>query len=267
VDSLRKTKLLSLIAVWTAVRVAATAIPTFKILGLPGSFSAAELLSPLSGILLGPIGGLIHGLLYGLIARSIFPYRSIFGMLSFLPDLAYGAAPGLLLSDRGWKPLLLFYIICLTTWYTYGNGVGLKNYMPLVTWEQWLAIVIISPPLRNFIKRKINEIPSLNIQEFTTNPLNTFLGLAGSITAFWMLAWVTKMSGVLVGNNLCFYLLNFTDYHYWVPMIPYYAFVDGLEQLIASIIGIMIVYTLAKTGKIQVYYSFGENPAVKHDNS
>ncbi len=265
-DSPRKTKLLSLIAVWTAVRVAATAIPTFKIPGLPGYFSAAEFLSPLSGVLLGPMGGFIHGLLYGLIARSIFQYRNIFGILSFLPDIAYCTAPGLLLSDGGWKPLLLFYIIGLTTWYTYRGGVGLKHYMPLVTWEQWLAIVIITPPLRNFVRRKIARIPSLNIDDFSANPLDACSGIAGYLAAFWMLAWVTKMSGVLVGNNLCFYLLNFTAYQYWVPMIPYYAIADGLEQLVAAVIGVTTVYSLVRTGRVQMYYSFGEDEALKHEN-
>ena len=232
-------KLIALTVIWVALRVSLSMIPTFPIFGLPGSLSADGFIAPLTGPLLGPFYGFIHGVVYGVLARNLYPFKSYFGVFSPLPDIAAGVAPGLLLYPRryGWKILIGYYISLLITWYTYGDFSGIRNWMFLVTWEHWLAIAFLAiPKIRMFI---IGEILSRR----------DFKRLAVSI---WMLGWITRMSSNILGNNLLFYLYDFTNPIYWVPLIPYYGFVDFIEELVAAVIGAFTLIAL-KEAEVKVF--------------
>ncbi|MGQ4914721.1 MAG: hypothetical protein ACP6IU_08215 [Candidatus Asgardarchaeia archaeon] len=230
---------IGLIAVWVAIKLAAAAIPTFPIPGLPGSLSAAGFLRGLSGPLLGPYGGFLAGLAFGLLAQTIWPYTAFFGPLTFLTNVAGFTAEGLVLypKKKGWIIVTIYYLIMLVLWYTYKGGAGLVAGMPLVTWEHWFAIaIVVIPWVRNFVQESIIK---------RDNPMKLFI-------AIWLIGWVGAMANNIMGCVLAFYMWDFTNPIYWVPMILYYAIEDFITSTIGAIVGTAVLISLMRA-RVRVF--------------
>ncbi|MCD6515372.1 MAG: hypothetical protein J7L07_10650 [Candidatus Odinarchaeota archaeon] len=230
---------IGLIIVWVAIKLAAAAIPTFPIPGLPGSLSAAMFLKGLTGPLLGPYAGFVGGLAFGILNQFIFPYTAFFGPLTFLTNVTGFTFEGLALYPRkkGWIITVIYFIVMLLLWYFYKGGAGLVGGMPLVTWEHWFAILILVIPwVRNFMQESLIK---------RDNPAKLFIAL-------FLIGWVGSMANNIMGCVLAFYMWDFTNPIYWVPMIPYYAATDILASIIGSIVGTAVLISL-KRANIRVF--------------
>jgi hypothetical protein len=224
---------IALIAVWTALLLAAALVSIYPI---PGTGILITLASPLSaGLmapLLGPLAGTISGLIFGFGVPYINPATSL-GVFTFLTPTIGALISGLVLFNR-WKEATLIFAVEVAVWFA--NPFAWYQLMPIVTWGYWLAFAfIIIPPLRKWI------IDSIVFRNPQCLPI-----------ALWCLAWISRVGGdTITGNNIAVWVLNWTGeawYPYWAPWTIYYAIVDFSTCVAAAIIGTAVLLALKRSG-------------------
>jgi len=218
--------------------LALSAIPTFPVPGLPGDMSAAAFVGALNAPLLGPFGGFLYGLVYGVINQYLFAYTAFFGPLTFLTNLAGATTVGLILypKKKGWIAVAVFYVLMILAWYFYKGNAGLVNVMPIVTWRHWAALILLVLPwTRNFVQNEVAK-------------RDNFVKL---IIALWLLEFMS-VGNNLTGNVLAFYLLDFTNPVYWVPLTLYYAIMDIASYTVGALVGAPILIAL-KNANIRIF--------------
>lgn len=232
IEQPRKSVLVALIAVWTALVLSTVFIPGFPVLGTSAQVSLSSVLfSGLTAPLLGYFGGTASGLIFGLAAPVLNPAVSL-GPLTFLGPLIGALVSGLFLFNR-WKLAVLIFAVGLVIWFA--NPFAWYQLMPIVTWQHWFALILITiPPIR---KRIIDSIVNRDPKTLTM--------------ALWCLAWIARMGDVLVANNNAVWVLGWgTDFMYpfWAPLTLYYAVADSLTALGGAIIATAVLLTLKKNG-------------------
>jgi hypothetical protein len=223
---------LALIAVWTALLLAAVVVSIYPI---PGTGILITLASPLSAGLtapiLGPLAGTISGLVFGFGAPYINPATSL-GVFTFLTPALGALMSGLVLFNR-WKEATLIFTIEVAVWFA--NPFAWYQLMPIVTWGYWLAFAfIVIPPLRKWI------IDSIVFRDPKRLPI-----------ALWCLAWISRVGGdTITGNNIAVWVLNWTGeafYPFWAPWTIYYAIVDSLTCVVGAIIAAAVLLALRRS--------------------
>lgn len=224
---------IALIAVWTALLLAAVLVSIYPI---PGTGILITLASPLSAGLtapfLGPLAGAVSGLIFGFGAPYVNPATSL-GVFTFLTPTIGALMSGLVLFNR-WKEAILIFAVEVAVWFA--NPFAWYQLMPIVTWGYWLAFVfIIVPPVRKWI------IDSIVLRNPKHLPI-----------ALWCLAWIARVGGdTITGNNIAVWVLNWTGeawYPYWAPWTLYYAIVDSLTCVAGAIIGAAVLLALKRSG-------------------
>ncbi len=227
----RKSVIVALIAVWTALVLSTVFIPAFPILGTSAQVSVSSVLfSALTAPLLGYFGGTVSGLIFGWAAPILNPAISL-GPLTFLSPMIGALVSALFLFNR-WKVAVLVFAVGLATWFA--HPFAWYQLMPIVTWQYWFALVLIMiPPIR---KRIIDSIVSRDPVTLTV--------------ALWCLAWIARMGDVLVANNNAVWVLGWTYdlYIFWAPLTLYYAIADSLTALGGAIIATAVLLTLKRSG-------------------
>jgi hypothetical protein len=226
---------IALIAVWTALLLAAALVSIYPI---PGTGILITLASPLSAGLmapfLGPLAGAISGLIFGFAAPYVNPATSLGGSIfTFLTPTLGALMSGLVLFNR-WKEATLIFAVEITVWFA--NPFAWYQLMPIVTWGYWLAFAfIIIPPLRKWI------IDSIVFRDPKRLPI-----------ALWCLAWISRVGGdTITGNNIAVWVLNWTGetwYPFWAPWTVYYAIVDSLTCVAGAIVGAAVLLALKRGG-------------------
>lgn len=216
------------IAMWIAILLAVSAVPAYPIPGIPGSITVASALSAgLTAPLMGPWAGLVAGLVYGLLAVTLFPYTAFFGLLTALCPFMGFFIGGLTLYNK-WKWAGGVFAVLLAVWFT--HPFAWENGMPLVAWEQFVALgIILIPPIRKWVIDSVVE----------RDPKRMILALS-------LLGWVSRMGDVTTGNILAVRVIEFTIIEYWVPMIPYYAITDSLTCLLGAVVGSAVLVALKR---------------------
>lgn len=227
----RKSVLVALIAVWTALVLSTVFVPAFPILGTFAQVSVSSVIfSGLTAPLLGYFGGTVSGLIFGWAAPILNPAVSL-GLLTFLGPMIGALVSGLFLFNR-WKMAVLIFAVGLAAWFV--NPFAWYQLMPIVTWQYWLALIlIVIPPIR---KRIVNSIVDRDPKTLTI--------------ALWCLAWIARMGDVLVANNNAIWVLGWTYdmYLFWAPLTLYYAIADSLTALGGAIIATAVLLALKKAG-------------------
>jgi hypothetical protein len=230
------TILIALMAIWSALLLAASFIPAYPIFGTGATITFSSiLLNGLTAPLLGPIFGTASGLIFGFLAPYVNPMTNSFGLLTFLSPMMAALMAGLLLFNR-WKEGLSILVLQIIIWLAQPNGFAFYQLMPLIMW-QYIPIFIffLVPPVR---KKIINSIVTLDAK---------YLAIA-----LWCVAWTARIGGdVMTGNNLSVYVFNFGIpelYPYWAPLTLYYAVADTLNCVIGALIGAGVLIALQRSG-------------------
>ena len=141
----------AVIAVWAAVIAAATLLPAIPIIGLGATFSVANALVPLAGILFGPVVGAVCAAIGGFIGQLIAPHTVVFGPLSFLMPTMGALAAGFAMQKGKWYVPLGGIIVFSLGWYLFPTGrdvwfAPLCYYSPgviatllLAIWPTWIS--------------------------------------------------------------------------------------------------------------------------------
>ncbi len=118
----------------------------FPIIGaVEKSISAAAVVAPLIGLILGPWLGAVAVTLGGIVGASVAQIGP-FGPLSFLPWTAAALGSGLL-YNRKWQTLTISYSILLLA-FTFYPVVGPAWLYPYSVWLQLVGLAVLASPLQ-----------------------------------------------------------------------------------------------------------------------
>ncbi|MGQ4914725.1 MAG: ECF transporter S component [Candidatus Asgardarchaeia archaeon] len=219
----------SIIAVWTAVMLAVTAIPAYPVPGMAGVITVAVILSTLTGALLGPIAGLLFGLVFSTLEIMLFPYTAFFGILTILCPTANAFVAGLVVHDR-WKEASAIYVVLIAIWFA--HDYGRYQLMPIIPILQWVPplIFILVPQIRYFIIKSIAE------RDVKKLPI-----------AFLLLQNIGYMAENAVGCDIWLWWAGWSfPYIYWVGTTAYHVAVHWITAIIGGIVATPIWITLKK---------------------
>ena len=147
---------IALSGVMAAVMAISAFIPVTVVAGVGKVISAAVMLEPLIGVLLGPVLGTYAAAGGAIVGQFIPPQSAIFGPFSFIPPTV-GAATAGLLAHRRWKAASGVMVAVLLLWYSTSIGRQLYYYpyMPLI----FLGFVLLfRSNLGEWIHVKYDEI-------------------------------------------------------------------------------------------------------------
>ncbi len=142
--------------VMAAVMAVAAFIPVTVVAGVGKVISAAVMLEPLIGVLLGPVLGTYAAAGGAVVGQFIAPQGAIFGPLTFIPPTVGTLTAGLL-AHKHWKAASGVMITGLLLWYSTSIGRELYYYpyMPLL----FLGLVLLfRSNLGEWIHVKYKEI-------------------------------------------------------------------------------------------------------------
>jgi hypothetical protein len=126
-------KEIAVCGVMAGVMAFAAFIPVTVVAGVGKVISAAVLLEPLIGIILGPLLGIYSAGAGAFVGQIIAPQGAIFGPLTFIPPTV-GAATAALLAHNHWKAGTGVMVGVLSLWYSTSIGRELYYYpyLPLI---------------------------------------------------------------------------------------------------------------------------------------
>jgi hypothetical protein len=151
-NTLRRTKTIATIAVFSALYAALRPVPLGPMIGLSTSFSVSDALVPLYGIILGPyVGGL--SVVIGTFVGMALGKAPVFLGLDFLPGLVNAVALGFLVR-RKWLPvvildagLIVAFVLEPMTSLIISIPVGATSIVIPYVWLHIVAFVVLLSPL------------------------------------------------------------------------------------------------------------------------
>jgi uncharacterized membrane protein len=194
------TKDLALASIFTALYVVFGLLKISPIIGLPGqAITAAALVAPIMGILLGPYVGALATLLGGTIGFYVtwFPLPSLFS------GTCAALCSGLLYKGKRVVAFLIYFL--LFVFLAFYPVIGPAWLFPTYVWLQLLAMIVLASPLQSWAVKKLGSgnRSSLLSALFLTCLISTMLGqIAGTLTfevimtpdpRFFLGNWMTTM--------------------------------------------------------------------------
>ncbi|MBU7017738.1 MAG: hypothetical protein HXS44_09525 [Theionarchaea archaeon] len=149
-------KEIALGGVMAAVMAVAAFIPVTVVAGVGKVISAAVMLEPLIGVILGPVLGMYAAAAGAFAGQILAPQGAIFGLLTFIPPTVGATAAGMVAHKR-WKAGSLVMGAVILLWYSTSIGRQLYYYpyMPLL----FLGLVLLfRNNLGEWIHVKYNEV-------------------------------------------------------------------------------------------------------------
>jgi len=168
-------KRVALVVCFTALYAVFAAIPVFQLVGSAGRISAAAIMAPIIGVLLGPYLGALSAFLGGTIGLS---YGSFLPM-SFVSGIVTALCAGLLYDGkRAWCFIIYLLFLVLHSFYPEIGPVWL---FPPYIWFQVVGLLLLLSPLQSMA---VKNLKSKNVQMALLSFFVVFLTstLAGQIS-------------------------------------------------------------------------------------
>jgi len=222
----------SLIAIWAALFVAASAIPALPVPGMSGMITVNAILTGISGMILGPAAAIANAA-GSIIAMILFPFGFSLGPLGFITATAGGLVSGLLFTNR-WKLAGLAELAVLAAWFCNPRSWQPLMWMIPLPYAAIAVLVIFVKPLRDWARKKI-----LTLDKVWMWPA-VFLIVAASHSAEY-----------LTTNSMVNWMFNLT-WQYWVPTLPYWIGVDSIIIVLATVVGVGVMTGLRRAHLPQI---------------
>jgi hypothetical protein len=217
---------ISLLAIWAALYIVASAIPALPVPGMAGMITVNAIMTAISGMVLGPAAAIANAA-GGIVAMLLYPYGFSAGPLGFLTVTLGGLVAGLLFADM-WIPAAICELIILAGWYVNPAATQTGMWMVPLPYSAIAVLVILIKPLRDWVRNSI-----LNLHKVYMWPavfLMCCVGHAGEyLTTNVMTNWLFKLS-----------------WQYWVPTLPYWIGVDTVIIVVSTFVGVGVLYGLRK---------------------
>jgi hypothetical protein len=181
------TKNIALAACFTALYVILSFIPLSQIIGWMGkTITAATILAPIIGIIIGPYHGLLSSFSGGILAL-------LFNLSFSLPSLVAGGVASLFGGwlSNGERGLCIFTYFSLLFFFGFYPFVGPVWLYPPLMWFQIIGFLILISPLQSKALRNLRSKNNANLTAtfFLLLLVSTLAGqIAGSL-AFEVISW------------------------------------------------------------------------------
>jgi thiamine transporter ThiT len=174
-----RTKEVALTACFAALYVVLSFVPMFHLIGAFQSITAATIIVPLIGIMLGTYLGAISTFLGGIVSLSLNP---LFSPMSLAAGVVGALCAGLLYTNR--RALCVLTYLTLLLIFGLYPAVGPVWSFPQVMWFQILGFLVLISPLQSAASSsfKSSKATELLFAFFTTSLASTLAGqIAGNI--------------------------------------------------------------------------------------
>lgn len=215
---------ISLIAIWAALFVAASAVPALPVPGMGGMITVNAIMTAIGGVILGPAAAV--GTMAGaIIATILFPYGAFFGPLSFVTVTVGTLIAGLTFTNR-WKLAGLLEVLLVASWFV--NPASWQPWMWLVPFPYTpiTLLVIFIKPLREWMRKQI----------ITQNKGWMWLAVA-------LMACIGHSAEYLTSNSMTNWMYNLR-WQYWIPTLPYWIGVDTVIIVLSTVVGVGVLIGL-----------------------
>ena len=140
-------KLITLVCSLAALDIVLAAIPL-----IPYGPSAAVLLKPSEGILLGSLGGPLAAFIAGIVSSVIWPSTAALGLATWIPGVIGAFGAGMMMKRR-WKPVAAALTLVLLGFVAHPAGPSVYLY---ANWDKTIALLLVYPVYR-FANRRLSE--------------------------------------------------------------------------------------------------------------
>lgn len=238
----QNTRQIAVVATFAVVYFLFRMIPTFSMVGVSGgTFSLADVIAPLYGIILGPYAGAI-GVTLGTILATAFGRPVIFLGLDFLPGAMDALIVGLLMRRKRLIAVALyviFFIAFLANPYT---AIFVPVSVPFLNlnsfffypWLHLIALIVLISPLSRKAADWVNGASLINLA-----PGVLILAFIGTLTQHLVggLLYETVL-GMFVGKAPDVFRML------WITVFWFYPFERGFIIALSTVIGVPLVKAL-----------------------
>ncbi len=222
------TKDVALTICFTALYAVLASIPLFQILGMPNrNITAAAVVAPIIGVLLGPYVGVLSAALGGTIGF----FNGSFSPPSFVSGIVAALCAGLLYKGkRIWCALVYILFLAIFGFYPSAGPVWL---FPLSMWFQIIGVILMVSPLQSMATRNLKS----------NNNARFFF-------AFFIISLVSTLAGQISGS-LTFMLISPVPAEGWLVLWQSLTFLYPVERIIiglaSAFIGVPLLRVLRKS--------------------
>jgi hypothetical protein len=217
---------ISLMAIWAALYIAASAIPALPVPGMAGMITINAIMTAISGMILGPAAAIANAA-GGLVSMMLFPYGFSAGPLGFLTVTMGGLVAGLLFADK-WILAAIAEIIVIGSWFVNPKSWQPGMWLIPLPYSAIALLVIVIPPIRKWMRKSI-----LTLHKVWMWP------------AVFLMCTVGHAAEFMTTNTMVNWMFNLS-YQYWVPTMPYWIMVDTVVIAVSTAVGVGVLIGLRK---------------------
>ena len=217
---------ISVLAIWAALYIAASAIPALPVPGMGGMITVNAIMTAISGMVLGPAAALANAA-GGIVGMLLYPYGFSAGPLGFLTVTMGGLVAGLLFADR-WLLAGILEVLVIGAWFVNPAARQTGMWMVPLPYSAIALIVILVKPIRDWVRKSI-----LTLHKVYMWP------------AVFLMACVGHSVEYLTTNDMVNWMYKLT-WQYWVPTLPYWIGVDTVIILVSTAVGVGVLIGLRK---------------------
>lgn len=213
---------------FTALYVVFGFLKISPIIGLPGqTITAAAIMAPVMGVLLGPYVGGLSSLLGGTIG---FFFGS-FSLLGLSAGVVTAFCSGMILDGKRFVSILLYVSLLLV--FAFYPAVGPAWLYPFSMWFQIIGLITLSSPLQSIATKSFDS----------DNSSRRFL-------AFFVTALTSTLNGQIAGS-ITLELIQMPDVNYFKGTWEIVTFLYPIERIVialsATVIGVSLYRVLWRT--------------------
>jgi hypothetical protein len=217
---------ISVLAIWAALYIAASAIPALPVPGMGGMITVNAVMTAISGMILGPAAAVANAA-GGIVGMLLYPYGFSAGPLGFLTVTLGGLVAGLLFADK-WIPAAILEALIIGAWYVNPSARQTGMWMVPLPYSAIAVLVILIPQLRKWVRKSILELHKVNMWP-----------------AVFLMVCVGHSAEYLTTNDMVNWMYKLT-WQYWVPTLPYWIGVDTVIILVSTAVGVGVLIGLRK---------------------
>ncbi|MCD6536597.1 MAG: hypothetical protein J7K49_06160 [Thaumarchaeota archaeon] len=230
--SLRLTaKDIALVTCFTALYAVFYSLPMFPIIGLSGAaITAAAIMAPVTGMLLGPLLGTLSALLGGV---AVF-FVGHFSPLSLVATSIAAFCAGLLYIGKRKLCALIYFLLLIS--FGFYPQVGPFWLYPLLTWFQVTVFLILLSPLYPVAFRK----------------LRSFTDGKAMFPSFFIISLIATLAGQIAGSltfEIMFWPAFIREVDAWTMIWKLVTWIYPVERIITALSSTIIGIPLFKALK------------------
>jgi hypothetical protein len=221
VSARMSTKSLALTITFTALYVVFGFIKISPIIGLPSqAITAAAIIAPLMGILLGPYVGTLSTLFGGIIG---FFFGS-FSLPSFVSGSAAALIAGLVRVRKRFISVIVYSLLFFLLFFY--PIIGPIWLFPMVSWFQILGFIILASPLQTVAARNLDSG-----------------GNSRLLWAFFLVCLASTLAGQIAGS-LTLAVMLIPDVAYWTATWEAVTFIYPVERVLIAVFSALLGVSL-----------------------